>query len=216
MRNTGRRCANGFAVAVWITGCNHIADLNSSTDHLRSRAALTEVTVSGRRRGSAGKPAVAATRIPPAFSTSNFQTAVLPSLACARLADSPAKNEEPFMKFLMLRRIGMSIGRPPNSRFAGSRIEHAEGGRLRSLRIGGTFRCSDERRFGGLVEKGIALDRKPPCRPRGLRSGNHIGICSAIELFYQSPRYAPGIHPTAIIAKSARIGEGRMSGVLLC
>jgi UDP-3-O-[3-hydroxymyristoyl] glucosamine N-acyltransferase len=34
-----------------------------------------------------------------------------------------------------------------------------------------------------------------------------LAFAQAIELFYQSPRYAPGIHPTAIIAKTARIGE---------
>jgi UDP-3-O-[3-hydroxymyristoyl] glucosamine N-acyltransferase len=40
-----------------------------------------------------------------------------------------------------------------------------------------------------------------------LRSSNpHLDFARAIELFHDAPKYAPGIHPTAIIDKSARIG----------
>ena len=40
-----------------------------------------------------------------------------------------------------------------------------------------------------------------------LRSENpYLCFARAIDLFYQSPRYAPGIHPTAVIAPTARIG----------
>ena len=40
-----------------------------------------------------------------------------------------------------------------------------------------------------------------------LRSENpYLDFARAIEFFYQPPRYAPGIHPTAVIAPSARIG----------
>ncbi|WP_180538680.1 UDP-3-O-(3-hydroxymyristoyl)glucosamine N-acyltransferase [Nevskia soli] len=34
----------------------------------------------------------------------------------------------------------------------------------------------------------------------------------ALALFYQPPRPAPGIHPTAVIAESARVGEGSAIG----
>jgi len=42
--------------------------------------------------------------------------------------------------------------------------------------------------------------------------GRTQAFAQAIELFYQPPRHAPGIHPTAIIAKSARIAEGAHIG----
>ncbi len=65
-----------------------------------------------------------------------------------------------------------------------------------------------------LIEDGIALEREASLPAlAALRSDNpYFAFAQAIELFYQSPRYAPGIHPTAIIAKSARIGEGAHIG----
>jgi UDP-3-O-[3-hydroxymyristoyl] glucosamine N-acyltransferase len=46
-----------------------------------------------------------------------------------------------------------------------------------------------------------------------LRSDNpYLAFARAIELFYQSPKYAPGVHPTAIIATTAKIGEGAHVG----
>jgi UDP-3-O-[3-hydroxymyristoyl] glucosamine N-acyltransferase len=35
----------------------------------------------------------------------------------------------------------------------------------------------------------------------------HLAYAKALELFYSPPRYQPGIHPTAVIASSARIGR---------
>jgi len=46
-----------------------------------------------------------------------------------------------------------------------------------------------------------------------LRSKNpYLAFARAIELFYQPPRYSPGIHPTAIVAPSAKIGKGAHLG----
>ena len=46
-----------------------------------------------------------------------------------------------------------------------------------------------------------------------LRSGNpYLAFAKAIELFYQPPKYAPGVHPTAVIHPSARIGENAHIG----
>ena len=58
------------------------------------------------------------------------------------------------------------------------------------------------------VEEGIRIERDPGLPPlNALRSANpYLAFARAIELFYQPPVYAPGIHPTAIIAQSARIG----------
>ena len=41
-----------------------------------------------------------------------------------------------------------------------------------------------------------------------LRSKNpYLSFARAIDLFYQPPRYAPGIHPTAVIAPTASVGS---------
>lgn len=41
-----------------------------------------------------------------------------------------------------------------------------------------------------------------------LRSKNpYLSFARAIDLFYQPPRYAPGIHPTAVIAPTAAVGS---------
>ena len=47
-----------------------------------------------------------------------------------------------------------------------------------------------------------------PAIPRAmLRSKNpYFTFAKALELFYQPPKYAPGVHPTAIIHPSAKIG----------
>ena len=40
-----------------------------------------------------------------------------------------------------------------------------------------------------------------------LRSTNpYLDFARALELFHEAPRYAPGMHPTAVISKTARIG----------
>ncbi|MBV9610512.1 MAG: UDP-3-O-(3-hydroxymyristoyl)glucosamine N-acyltransferase [Acidobacteria bacterium] len=39
-----------------------------------------------------------------------------------------------------------------------------------------------------------------------LRGGNpYLAFAKALELFYQAPKYAPGVHPSAVIATSARV-----------
>jgi len=46
-----------------------------------------------------------------------------------------------------------------------------------------------------------------------LRARNpYLAFARAIELFYQPPQYAPGIHPTALIHSSAKIGESAHIG----
>src|SRR6266513_3150147 len=46
-----------------------------------------------------------------------------------------------------------------------------------------------------------------------LRSKNpYLTFARAIELFYQPPKYAPGIHSTAVIHPSAKIGENAHIG----
>ena len=53
-----------------------------------------------------------------------------------------------------------------------------------------------------------------PAIPTGmLRCANpYLAWSKAIELFYQPPRYAPGIHPTAVVHPTARIGKNAHIG----
>jgi len=58
------------------------------------------------------------------------------------------------------------------------------------------------------VEEGIRIERDSGLPPlAALRSANpYLAFARAIELFYQPPAYRPGIHSTAVVAQSARIG----------
>ncbi len=60
----------------------------------------------------------------------------------------------------------------------------------------------------------IIVDEKFPELPTAtLRSNNpYLAFARALELFYQPPQYAPGIHPTAVIHPSAKVGHGASIG----
>ena len=54
----------------------------------------------------------------------------------------------------------------------------------------------------------IVSENFPPVAAALLRSKNpYLAFARAIELFYQAPRYRPGVHPTAVVHPSARIGK---------
>jgi UDP-3-O-[3-hydroxymyristoyl] glucosamine N-acyltransferase len=65
-----------------------------------------------------------------------------------------------------------------------------------------------------LIEEGAPLDRAPSLRPlAALRTANpYLAFAHALELFYQPPRYEPGVHPTAVIARTARVPGGAHIG----
>jgi UDP-3-O-[3-hydroxymyristoyl] glucosamine N-acyltransferase len=65
-----------------------------------------------------------------------------------------------------------------------------------------------------LLQEGIAIERAPGAPAiSALRSENpYLDFARTIEFFYEAPRYAAGIHATAVIAKSARVGEGAHIG----
>ncbi|HXY01048.1 MAG TPA: UDP-3-O-(3-hydroxymyristoyl)glucosamine N-acyltransferase, partial [Candidatus Limnocylindrales bacterium] len=65
-----------------------------------------------------------------------------------------------------------------------------------------------------LVEEGVKLEREPGLGPlAALRTANpYLAFAHAIELFYEAPAYKPGVHPTAVIAGSAKIGKGAHIG----
>jgi UDP-3-O-[3-hydroxymyristoyl] glucosamine N-acyltransferase len=94
-------------------------------------------------------------------------------------------------------------------------IEQAEAGQITFLANRRYFpQLKTTRASAVLVEEGIALTRDPSLPPlAALRTANpYLAFAHAIELFYQPPRYAPAIHPTAVVAKTARIGEGAHVG----
>jgi UDP-3-O-[3-hydroxymyristoyl] glucosamine N-acyltransferase len=52
-----------------------------------------------------------------------------------------------------------------------------------------------------------------PVRPAALRSDNpYLDFARAIELFHAAPNFPEGIHPTAVVAKSAKLGQGAHVG----
>jgi len=65
-----------------------------------------------------------------------------------------------------------------------------------------------------LIEEGPALDRaegQPPLA--ALRTPNpYLAFAKAIELFYEAPSYVPGVHETAVVARTARVPEGAHIG----
>jgi UDP-3-O-[3-hydroxymyristoyl] glucosamine N-acyltransferase len=65
-----------------------------------------------------------------------------------------------------------------------------------------------------LLEEGVTVERESAGKPlAALRTTNpYLAFAMAIELFYQAPNYAPGIHATAVIAKTAKIGKGAHIG----
>ena len=113
-------------------------------------------------------------------------------------------------------KLGCRLEGPPELEIRGvAGIEHAEAGQITFLANRRYFPLLHSTRASAvLVEEGINMARYPDLPPlAALRTPNpYLAFAHAIELFYQPPRYAPEIHPTAIIAKSAKIGEGAHVG----
>jgi UDP-3-O-[3-hydroxymyristoyl] glucosamine N-acyltransferase len=113
-------------------------------------------------------------------------------------------------------KLGCHLEGAPDTEIHGiAGIEHAERGQITFLANRRYFPLLKTTRASAvLVENGIALERNPGLTPiAALRTPNpYLAFAHAIELFYQAPRYEPGIHPTAILARTARIGEGAHIG----
>ena len=59
----------------------------------------------------------------------------------------------------------------------------------------------------------IVAEDFPAISTAMLRSKNpYLAWAKAVELFYQAPRYAPGIHPTAVVHSTARVGKNAHIG----
>jgi UDP-3-O-[3-hydroxymyristoyl] glucosamine N-acyltransferase len=73
---------------------------------------------------------------------------------------------------------------------------------------------SSTRASAVLVDHKIEIDRDPDApQIAALRSDNpYLDFARTVDLFFTPPAFEPGIHPTAVIAKSARIGDGSHIG----
>jgi len=113
-------------------------------------------------------------------------------------------------------KLGCRLEGPPELDIHGvAGIDHAEAGQITFLANRRYFPLLKTTRASAvLVEDGIALERAASLPAlAALRSANpYVDFGKALELFFQPPRYAPGIHPTAIIAKSVKIDEGAHIG----
>jgi UDP-3-O-[3-hydroxymyristoyl] glucosamine N-acyltransferase len=60
----------------------------------------------------------------------------------------------------------------------------------------------------------VIVDENFPAIPTGmLRTKNpYFAWAKAVELFYQPPKYAPGIHPTAVVHPTAKLGRNAHLG----
>ena len=118
-------------------------------------------------------------------------------------------------------KLGCRVEGPADTEIAGvAGIDHAKPGHITFLANRRYFPLLKTTEASAiLLQHGIKIQREPGAAPvAALRSENpYLDFARAIELFYQPPRYAPGIHPTAVIAKSARVGDGAHIGpYLLC
>jgi UDP-3-O-[3-hydroxymyristoyl] glucosamine N-acyltransferase len=70
------------------------------------------------------------------------------------------------------------------------------------------------RASAALLSKNFHVERDPTLPPLAvLRSADpQLDFARAIEFFHQPPPYPPGVHPTAVIASTARIGAGAHIG----
>lgn len=94
-------------------------------------------------------------------------------------------------------------------------IENAQAGQITFLANRRYFPLLKTTRASAvLIDERIALERAAGLPPiAALRTANpYLAFAHAIELFYQAPRYAPAVHPTAVVAKTARIGAGTHIG----
>ena len=113
-------------------------------------------------------------------------------------------------------KLGCRLDGPPDLGIHGvAGIDHAASGQLTFLANRKYFSLLRTTRASAvLVEENVSIERDPS-QPTlaALRSANpYLAFAQAIELFYQAPKYPPGIHATAIVAKTAKIGEGAHIG----
>jgi UDP-3-O-[3-hydroxymyristoyl] glucosamine N-acyltransferase len=116
----------------------------------------------------------------------------------------------------MAEKLSCRLEGPPDLEIRGvAGMEQAEPGQVTFLANRRYFPLLKTTRASAvLLDEGVVIDRAATLPAlAALRTKNpYLAFAHAIEFFYQPPTYAPGIHPTAIISKNARIGEGAHVG----
>ena len=117
-----------------------------------------------------------------------------------------AKSEASMKLGEIARKLGCEVEGSPEIEISGvAGIEEARAGEL-------TFLVN--RKYRGALEStkasAILVARDAGAVPiAALRSANpYLDFARAIEFFHPAPPFAPGIHPTAVVAASAKIGAG--------
>jgi UDP-3-O-[3-hydroxymyristoyl] glucosamine N-acyltransferase len=88
-------------------------------------------------------------------------------------------------------------------------IEHAKPGELTFVSNPKYIAAARSTKASAVI---VAEDFPPLDRPT-LRTRNpYLAFARALELFYEPPKYAPGVHPTAVIHASAKIGRNASIG----
>src|SRR5215470_12258484 len=155
--------------------------------------------------------------LPPnlAFSTNSSKASILPLVR--RIAGMSRRLRSPYMKLSELaQKLGCRLEGPPDLEISGvAGMDHAGSGQVTFLANRKYFALLKTTRASAiLLEEGVSIERdasQPPLA--ALRSANpYLAFAKAIELFYQAPKCAAGIHATAVIAKTAKIGEGAHIG----
>lgn len=116
----------------------------------------------------------------------------------------------------LAQKLGCRLEGNPSLEITGvAGIDHATAGQLTFLANRRYSRLLKSTKAAAvLIEDGIALKREPGLEPlAALRTANpYLAFAQAIEIFYQAPVYRPGVHPTAIVAASAKVGRGTHIG----
>ena len=108
-------------------------------------------------------------------------------------------------------KLGCTVDGDPQLEITGvAGIEDAESGELTFLANRKYLPALATTRASAIL---IARDAAEPVRIAALRSGNpYLDFARAIELFHAAPAFPAGIHSTAVVAKSAKIGAGAHIG----
>jgi UDP-3-O-[3-hydroxymyristoyl] glucosamine N-acyltransferase len=92
-------------------------------------------------------------------------------------------------------------------------MEHAGPGELTFLANPNYIHKLKHTRASAILVSEASRDSQEPSHLASLVSANpYLDFARALELFYQPPRPAQGIHPLAFVAESAVIGEGASIG----
>ena len=108
-------------------------------------------------------------------------------------------------------KLGCTVEGDPQLEISGvAGIEDAEAGELTFLANRKYLPALATTRASAIL---IARDAAGPVRIAALRSANpYLDFARAIELFHAAPAFPAGIHSTAVVAKSAKMGAGAHVG----